>query len=122
MNLNDLITLAKIMGNLDNDQFQDKATHIIGYGHIKSFIDCYFAYLGLTNFEFATTYKRKTKNPDMSLKEYLNIEDFEEGEYLMKPKVVVFQGKNMKGGNKKYFFYTDFKEMFSTVNLTRILL
>lgn len=51
MNLNDLITQAKIMGYLDNDHISNKATYIIGYGHINNFIDCYFAYLGLTGFE-----------------------------------------------------------------------
>lgn len=39
----------------------------------------------------------------------------------MKPKVMVFQGKNMKGIKTKYFFYTKFKEMYSTMNLTSIL-
>lgn len=43
----------------------------------------------------------------------MNIADYEDGEILMNSKDVVFQGKNRKGGKKKYFFHTDAKERYS---------
>lgn len=35
---------------------------------------------------------------------------------------VVFQGKKVKGAQKKHFFYTALKGMFSAANLTNIFL
>lgn len=84
MNPNDLITLLKIMGELDNNHLTDISTYIIVYGHIKSSIDCCFHYLGLSNFEFAIANKKKTKNLNTYLREDLNIKDYEDGEILMK--------------------------------------
>lgn len=108
MNLNDLITVTKIMGDMNNDRVQDKASYIIRYSHIKSFV-CYYAHLSLTDFEFPTTFNKKLKVPMSIFKGNLNADDYEDGEILMKSKGVMFQGKNMKGGKKKYFFHIDDK-------------
>lgn len=35
MNHNDIIKISKILGDLTNAQIQNKASYIIGYGHIK---------------------------------------------------------------------------------------
>lgn len=63
INLNDLITFMKITGDFNNDQVQDRASYIIGYSHIKSIIDYYYAHLALTNFEYVTSFKKKPKVP-----------------------------------------------------------
>lgn len=65
-------------------------------------------------FEFAVAFKKKPNIPNSTLRKDLNINDYVDVEILMKPKGVVFQGKDMKeGGKKKYFFHIDFKEMYS---------
>lgn len=63
--------------------------------------------MGFTNFEFATTYKKKPKDLKLELSEVFHINGYVDGEILMKHKRMVFQGKNMKdGAKKKYFFHT----------------
>ncbi|CAI9292605.1 unnamed protein product [Lactuca saligna] len=106
MNLNDLINLEKLIGDINNDQILEKATYIIGYGRLKNFIDCYFAYIALTDFALATAYKKKWKNPNSKLREDLNINDYVDGEILMKPNGVVFQGKNMKERERRNISFT----------------
>lgn len=101
MNLNYLITITKILGDVNNDKVQDRASNIIGYSHTKSFIYYYFPHLELTNFEFSTSSKKNPKFPNSILKGKMNIDDYEDGEIIMKPKGVVFQGKDMKGGKNK---------------------
>ena len=63
INLNDLITIAKIMGDLNNYQVLDRSSYIIGYSHIKSFIDFYFDHLGLIDSEFVSSFIKKPKVP-----------------------------------------------------------
>lgn len=105
MSWNDLFTLVKIIGDIDNYQFQYKATYIIRYGYIKNFVDWYFSSLSLTDLKFATSFKKKSKNSKSELREDVNVNDYVDGEILLKPKGMVFQMKNMKeGGKKKYFF------------------
>lgn len=56
------------------------------------------------------------------LKGKKNIDDYEDGEFLNQHQGVVFQGKNMKGGKKKYFCHIDDKERYSNQNLSSDLL
>lgn len=60
-------------------------------------MDCYFAHLALTDFKFATSFKKKPKVFKSMLKGKMNIDDYEDGEIINQPKVGVFHGKNMKG-------------------------
>lgn len=63
MNLNYLITATKILGDLIKYQIQDKTSYIIGYGHIKRFLDGYFAHLALTNIDLSIAFNRMSKVP-----------------------------------------------------------
>lgn len=49
------------------------------------------------------------------------MEQYEDGVIILKPLGVVFQGKKVKGKQRKYFFYTYVKGIYSTTNLTNIL-
>lgn len=93
MNLNDRITLAKIMRDINNDHIQDKATYIIRYGHLKNFIDCYLAHLGLTDVELATAFKKKPMNLNLEFGKDLNINDYVDGDILITPKWLCFRGR-----------------------------
>lgn len=75
INLNDLITITKIMGNIHKHQVQDKPSYIIGYGHTKSFLDYYTANLALTKFELANVFNKNSKVPKSLLKGKFNIND-----------------------------------------------
>lgn len=90
MNLNDLITVTKIMGDMNNDRVQDKASYIIRYSHIKSFINCYFVRLTLRDYKFTTSFKKKSKVPESISKGKLNIDDYAYGEIVNKRKGAVF--------------------------------
>lgn len=67
MNLKDLITLDSLLKSLDDKQVTDKRTYLLGYAHVKNFIDFYLAHLGLTDFNFAKAYKKPGKNPNVKL-------------------------------------------------------
>lgn len=107
MNLNDLITIMKIMGNLGNNEVKYKTLYIIGYIHINGFLDCYLAHLALTDYEFTTAFNKNSKVPKSLLKLKINVDDYIDGEIINEPLGVVFHGKNVKGGKKKFFFRTD---------------
>lgn len=47
---------------------------------------------------------------------------YDDGEIVLKPLSVVFQGKKVKGVEKKHFFFTDLKDMYRTTNLINIVL
>lgn len=56
MNVNGLITSAMLMGNLRKTQIIDKTTCILGYGHIKTILDAYFANLALIDIYLSTLF------------------------------------------------------------------
>lgn len=88
--LKDLITVMKIMGDLNNNQVQDKTQYIIGYSHTKSFIDYYFSHLALIYNGFANSFKKKPNVPKTILKGKENIDDYGDDEILSQPGGVVF--------------------------------
>ncbi|CAI9280723.1 unnamed protein product [Lactuca saligna] len=61
MNLVDLVMIAKILGDLIKSQIHEKSSYIIGYGHIKCFLDCYYAYLALTYLDLSTAINKNLK-------------------------------------------------------------
>lgn len=79
MNPNDVIMLTKIMEDM-----------IIGYGHTKSFLDCYIANLALTDFELANVYNKKSKVTKSLIEGIFNINDYEDGEITNHPFGVIF--------------------------------
>lgn len=90
MNVNDLITTAKLIGDLSKSQIPDKAMYIVGYRHIKAFLDAYFSHLSLTDIDLSIAFNKNSKVPKALLKGKLNIEEYEDGEIIHKPLGVVF--------------------------------
>lgn len=90
INESDLISTAKLMGDLNKSQISKNAMYIIGYGHITTFLDSYFAHLSLTNIDLSVPINIKSKVPKDLLKGKLIIEEYEDGEIIHKPLGVVF--------------------------------
>lgn len=111
------------MGDIDNDQISDKAPYIICYGHLKNFINCYFGYLGLIGFMFATAYKKKPKSQNRKMREDLNIDDYEDGEILMKPKGRIRRNISSTQTSKTCFQYQILLALFlESTGVTRTLM
>ena len=71
-------------------------------------------------FAITKAYNEPEKNPKTTIDD-VDLEQYDDGEILLKALGVVFQGKKIKGKQKKHFFDTDVKDMYSTTNLTNIL-
>lgn len=59
MNVNDLVLTALLMGDLKKNDIPDKATYVLGYGHLKTFLDAYFAHMALTDIDLSTHFRRR---------------------------------------------------------------
>lgn len=116
MNLNDLITVSKILCNVDISRAaaKNRKAFIIGYTHIKSFIDCNYGYLAVNNIDLAMADNKTSKVPQSLLKGRLNINEFEDGEIIHKAISVVFQGKNRRGYSKDHSMVYRDKERVAT--------
>ena len=75
MNLNDLISIMKILINVDVSKIPKTNINgfILGFGHIKAFLDSYYEYLAITYINLAIVIKRTTKVPQALMKAILNI-------------------------------------------------
>lgn len=81
MNLNDLIIVSKILCEVDSSQVikENRNAFVIGYAHIKAFIDCNYDYLVATDIDLAIAINKSSKVPKVLLKGKINIEKFEDG-------------------------------------------
>lgn len=106
MNLNNLITISKILCIVDVLKVVDENRHafILGYGQIKAFLDCYYEYLAITDIDLALAINKTSKVPQSLLKGMMNIDKFEDSEIIHQPFGVVFQGNNKKGKLIKVLF------------------
>lgn len=98
MNLNNLITMTKILSQVHRSQIPKENCDalIIGYGHIKAFIDCYYSYLAEKDIDLAMTINKSSKVPKLFLRGNINIDEIEDGEIIHQLFWVVFQRKNNK--------------------------
>lgn len=90
MNLNDLITITISWEIWVNPKIKDKALYIIGYGHIKIFLDRYYAYLALIKIDLSTSANKKLKVLNALLEGKINTDDYEDGEIINQPVGVFF--------------------------------
>ena len=95
MNLNDLISITNILINLDVSKIPEtnRNDFILGFGHIKAFLDSYYEYLAITDNDLVIAIKKTVKVPQTLAKAKLNINEFEDGEIIHHPYGVVFGGK-----------------------------
>lgn len=96
VNVNDLIIISNILCYVDASQVAkgNRNTFIIGYGHIKAFIDCYYDYFAIIDIELAMEINKRSKVSKDLLKGRMSIEKFGDGEIIHKPFGVFFQSKN----------------------------
>ena len=106
INLHDLLCVAKILKFVNVSQLQvtNKDDFLLGFTHIKGFIDGYYGALSLTDIELATTFRKQIYVPQSMLRNQTNLKDYEDGEICLKPLGIVFVGKNKKGNNTKFLF------------------
>ena len=105
---------------LDDKHVTDKRVCVVGYIYLKNYTDCYSTHHGLSDFEIAKIYNKHEKNPKTTIDD-VDLEQHEDREILLKPLVLVFQGKKNKGKQRKRFFYTNVKDVYSIENLTNLL-
>lgn len=76
MNLNDLITVKKILCNVDVSKVaqENRNAFIIGFAHIKTFLDSYYDYLAIKYIDLAMAVNKTSKVPQSLLKEKMKIE------------------------------------------------
>lgn len=108
-----LIYLNDLIKSLDDKQVADKRSYVVGYAYIKNLIDFHLSHLGLIDVEIAKDYKKPRKNPNAIL-DVVDLEQYDDGEIILNPLGVVFQGKKVNGKQKKHFLYTNLKDMYST--------
>ena len=87
MNLNDLITVAKILKVNSETKLQgtSKEDFMLGLAHIKIFIDNYFNCLALTDVELALTIGKRITVPQSILKSKADFIPYDDGEICLKP-------------------------------------
>lgn len=72
---------VKTLGEMDKSHVHEKyhTSFIIGNGYIKSFIDCYYAYIVVTYIDLSMEVNKRSKVPKTLLIGKLNIEDYKDG-------------------------------------------
>lgn len=65
MNVNDLITVSKILCHIDYSKVaeENRDAFIIGYAHNNTFLDYYYEYLVITNIGLAMEINKASKVP-----------------------------------------------------------
>lgn len=86
---------------MNKTQNPNKATYIIGHGHIKALLDTHFAHLSLTDIDLSVTFNRKEKVIKALLKGKMSIKEYKDGEIIHDPLGVVFLGRRKKEGKKE---------------------
>ena len=123
MNVNKLITVAKILNGIDESKLQgtNKEDYLLGLAHIKLFIDNYYDCLALTDVELALTIGKEINVPQSLLKSQADLKPYVDGEIFLKPLGIVFVGKSKKGKNTKFLFQTCDVERYMTAHYTNLL-
>ncbi|CAI9271538.1 unnamed protein product [Lactuca saligna] len=82
MNVYDLLIVAKILKSIDYSKLQqgNKEDFMIGFEHLRVFIDGYYGALALTDIDLATTLGKKAIVPKSMIKNQYFLKDYEDGE------------------------------------------
>ncbi|CAH1416732.1 unnamed protein product [Lactuca virosa] len=120
--MNDLVSTALLMGDLKYNDNPDKITYVLGYGHLKTFLDDYFAHLALTDIDLSNHFNRRLKVPKALLKGKISIKDYDDVKIVHDHFGVVLIGKGTKKRRKKFLFHVDDVERYSNTYLISILL
>lgn len=122
-NMNDLISVAGILSNVDalKLQINNQEDCMIGFTHIKLFIDNFYDSLALTNVELALAMGRQVKVPQYMLKGQRSLKYFDNGEIVLKPSGVVFIRNNKNNKTTKFLFQLCGVEKYTNSQCTNIL-
>ncbi|CAI9300099.1 unnamed protein product [Lactuca saligna] len=102
-------------------QVMNKEDFLIGFAHLKVFIDGYYGSLALTGFELALTLGKHVTVPQSMLKSQATLKNFEDGEICLKPLGIVFIRKNKKGNNTKFLFQVCDVERYTMPHYTNLM-
>lgn len=117
MNLNDWVTVTRILSNVGVSKLTEtnKDDFLIGFAHIKVFIDNYYDWIASTDIELTSAVNKPSKVPQSLLKGKINIDKYEDGQIINQPLGVVFQGKNKNGNLTKLLFQVSDLERYMNV-------
>lgn len=92
MNQNDLNTVSNFLCNVDASKVaeENRNVFVLGYAHIKAFVDCYYEYFSITDIHLSMAINKSSKVPQSLLRGKLNIVEFKDGEIIHKTFGVVF--------------------------------
>lgn len=114
MNLNDLIGVAKILKGVDTSKLHitDKEDFLLGFSHIKLFLDNYYDCFAMIDVELALTLVKQVTVPQSLLKGAKNLKNYDDGEIFLKPLGIVFVGKNKNNNITKFLFKVEDVERY----------
>ena len=123
MNLNDLIQVASILKDMQENKLKGHDTDVFrfGFAHIKIFIDNYYDCLALTDEELASDLGRKVTVSWESTLPQTELMKYADGEICLKPFGMVFAGKDTKGKPKKFLFKVSEIERYTTSQYTNFI-
>lgn len=123
INLNDLISVARILKGVDisNLQMKNKEEFLIRYVDIMLFIDNYYDFLPLIDVELALAKGKQVSVPQSMLKGQGSLKTYEDGEICTKPLGIVFTWKNKKGKDTKFLFQAYDVERYTSSQYTNLL-
>ncbi|KAL7617007.1 hypothetical protein Lser_V15G03290 [Lactuca serriola] len=123
MNLNDLIQVALILKEMEENKFNRYDTNVFkfGFAHIKKFIDNYYDCLALTDEELASVRGKQVTVPWESTLSQIELKKYSDGEICLKPFGMVFAGKDTKGKPKKFLFKVSEIERYTTSQYTNFI-
>ncbi|KAL7591384.1 hypothetical protein Lser_V15G33665 [Lactuca serriola] len=102
-------------------QLTSTEDYLIGFAHIKLFIDNYNENLALTNVELALAIGKEITVPQSSLKSKSDLKPYVDVEIFLKPLGIVFVGKNKKENNTKFWFQACDVERHTTTHYTNLI-
>ncbi|KAL7591219.1 hypothetical protein Lser_V15G33877 [Lactuca serriola] len=123
MNCNDLIQVALILKNMEENKLKGSETDVfkVGFVHVKTYIDNYFDCLALTDEELANVLGREVKVPWEDTLTQSALSKYVVGEICLKPFGMVFSGRDTKGKPKKFLFKASEIERYNSSQYTHFI-
>ncbi|KAL7607644.1 hypothetical protein Lser_V15G16187 [Lactuca serriola] len=123
MNCNDLIQVALILKNMEENKLKGSETDVfkVGFAHVKTYIDNYFDCLALTDEELANVLGREVKVPWEDTLTQSTLSKYVVGEICLKPFGMVFSGRDTKGKPKKFLFKASEIERYNSSQYTHFI-
>ena len=117
------LNVTKILSTIDVSKLQlnNKDDFMIGFAHIKVFINNYYDCLFVIDIELALAVNRNSKVPQSMMKGQVSLKDYVDGEIVHKPLGVVFLGKNKNRKMTKFLFQVYDVDRYTNSQYTSLL-